>query len=153
MYFPDLTPYEYYIEEGDAPALNAGWLDSSHGFTKGALPPGFLDRLRFLSCTRVKQMRGFEVCPFCPEFHSLLELRQWSEQDKALYHSCFEDGRFSSAEIRVRGADGRTYASPVMILHHVQAHGYLPPEDFVEAVMQTVCNANEEDEAYARHSC
>jgi len=138
MYFPDLTPYKYYVEEGDEPALNVGWLDSAHEFIKGAPPPGFFDRLHILSRARVKQMRGFEICPFCPELHSLLNKRQWSDEDRALYQSCFEDGRFSSAEIRVKGADGRIYASPVMILHHVQAHDYLPPEDFVKAVMQTV---------------
>jgi len=138
MYFPDLTPYEYYVEEDDAPTLNVGWLDATHEFAKGTPPPGFLDRLRFLSRTRVKQMRGFQVCPFCPELRTLLKPGNWSEQDRALYDSCFKDGRFSSAEIRVSWQDGRTYASPVMILHHVQVHGYLPPKDFIEAVMQTV---------------
>src|SRR6266850_6579233 len=138
MYFPDLTPYGYYVESDDPSALNVGWLDAAHEFTKGTPPPGFLERLRILSRTRVKQMRGFEVCPFCPELHSLLKPGNWSEQDRTLYHSCFEDGRFSSAEIRVSGQDGRIYASPIMVLHHVEAHGYLPPEDFVEAVMQTV---------------
>ncbi|MBD2105473.1 hypothetical protein [Nodosilinea sp. FACHB-13] len=137
MYFPDLTPYEYYVEEGEPPALNIGWLDAEHEFTKETPPLGFLDRLRLLSRTRVKQMRGFEVCPFCPELHSLLTSGNWTEQDQALYHSCFEDGRFSSAEIRVMGLNGRIYASPVMILHHVEAHDYLPPKEFVDAVMQT----------------
>ena len=135
MYFPDLTPYEYCVEAGDAPALNVGWLDAAHEFAKGTPPPGFVDRLRRISRSRVNQMRGFEVCPFCPELRSLLEPGGWSEQQRDLYDACFEDGRFSSAEIRVTGQDGRTYACPVMVLHHVEAHGYLPPEEFVEAVM------------------
>jgi hypothetical protein len=138
MYFPDLTAYEYYVEEGDAPALNVGWLDEAHQFTQGPPPPGFLDRLRQLSLARVKQMRGFHVCPFCPALKSLLKPGNWTEQDRASYYSCFEDGRFSSCEIRVRGQDGRIFASPVMILHHVEVHGYLPPEEFVEAVMHAV---------------
>jgi hypothetical protein len=83
-------------------------------------------------------MQGFEVCPFCPELRSLLTAGNWSDQDRALYQRCVEDGRLSSAEIRVTGLDGRTYASPIMVLHHVEAHSYLPPQDFVEAVMQTV---------------
>jgi hypothetical protein len=138
MYFPDLSPYEYDVAEGDAPALNVGWLDATHPFTKGSPPAGFLDRLRRLSRITVKQMRGFKVCPFCPELHLLLEPGNASEQSRALYRSCLEDGRFSSAEIRVSGQDGRIYASPVMLLHYVQAHDYLPPNDFIGAVMQTV---------------
>ena len=136
MYFPDLTPYEYYVEDGDAPALNVGWLDAEHEFARGTPPDGFLARLKEFSCTRVKQMRGFERCPFCPEIHSLMEPGKNTPEDTELYHACFEDGRYSSAEIRVTGADGLIYASPVMIVHHVQDHGYLPPQDFVDAVMQ-----------------
>ena len=117
--------------------LNVGWLDATHEFTKGNPPPGFLERLRVLFRTPVKRMRGFHVCPFCPELPSLLEFPN-GKQDIALYHSCFEEGRFSSAEIRISGQDGKIYASPMMILHYVEAHGYLPPKDFVEAVMQTV---------------
>jgi hypothetical protein len=138
MYFPDLTPYKYHVVEGDAPALNVGWLDAGHKFTKGTPPAGFLDRLRQVARSRVKQMRGFEVCPFCPELRSLLKPDNWTEQDRALFHSCLEDGRLSSAEIRVTGPDGRTYAAPVMVLHYVAAHQYLPPKDFIDAVMQTV---------------
>lgn len=138
MHFPDLTPYEYCVEECDTPALNIGWLDADHEFTQGTPPPGFLDRPRLLSHTRVKQMRGFEACPFCPNLSSPLTPGNWFEYDQALYHSCFEDGRFSSAEICVIGRDGRTYASPVMVLHYVEAHNYLPPEEFINAVMQTV---------------
>ena len=137
MHYPDLTPYEYYVERDDEPALNVGWLDAAQEFFKGDPPPGFLDRLRLIARTRVKQMRGFQVCQFCPDPCSSFGLGAWSDQDKAVYDACFENGHYSSAEIRVRGEDGRIYASPRMIVHYVAAHGYLPPSEFIDAVMQT----------------
>jgi hypothetical protein len=42
-----------------------------------------------------------------------------------------------SAEIRVPGSGGRIYAAPDLIYHYVEAHGYRPPDEFVEAVMAT----------------
>ena len=123
MHFPDLTPYTYYVEASDEPAVNIGWLDASHEFTKGTPPPGFIDRLRSLVKNRVKQMRGFQVCGFCNDLKVFLQLREWSDQEKKLYHTCHADGRFSSAELRVVGSDGRVYASPVMLIHYVEAHG------------------------------
>lgn len=39
------------------------------------------------------------------------------------------------AEIRVQGPSGRRYASPDMIIHYVQEHGYQPPQDFIDGVM------------------
>ena len=47
-----------------------------------------------------------------------------------------DDGDFvvGGAEIRVRGTTGIVRAAPDMILHYVEAHGYRPPDDFIEAV-------------------
>jgi hypothetical protein len=41
----------------------------------------------------------------------------------------------SSAEIRVASTSGVTYAAPVLILHYVEAHKYLPPAAFVATVI------------------
>ncbi|WP_035613624.1 hypothetical protein [Haloferula sp. BvORR071] len=141
MYFPDLSPYTYAPRGCDPPALNIGWLDRAHEFTRSTVPTGFMERLRRLMLTRVKQMRGFQTCQFCTgeDLDAALGTGPLSEDERrALRQACHEDGRFSSAEIRVTGQDGRIYASPMMIAHYVEAHGYLPPPEFVEAVMQTM---------------
>ena len=72
----------------------------------------------------VVRHRGFHVCEFCdlgpdPTFAA---------------HSAA--GALSSAVIRVIGRDGRVYYSPMMISHYVETHGYQPPREFVEAVME-----------------
>lgn len=41
--------------------------------------------------------------------------------------SCGNEFRFE--------ANGRAYAGPTMILHYVVAHGYQPPQEFIQAVM------------------
>ncbi|CDR02381.1 hypothetical protein GCM10022420_040780 [Streptomyces iranensis] len=40
-----------------------------------------------------------------------------------------------SAEIRLLARDGRWLIAPNLVLHYVAAHGYLPPGEFIEAVM------------------
>jgi hypothetical protein len=45
-------------------------------------------------------------------------------------------GTTGDGEIRVIGADGVTYAAPVLLLHYVVVHKYSPPQQFVEAVLR-----------------
>jgi hypothetical protein len=40
-----------------------------------------------------------------------------------------------NGEIRVAGSRGRIYVAPVLVAHYVQAHHYLPPAVFVDAVV------------------
>jgi hypothetical protein len=44
-------------------------------------------------------------------------------------------GTTGNGEIRVRAANGITYVAPVLVLHYVVEHGYLPPQEFIEAVI------------------
>jgi hypothetical protein len=39
-----------------------------------------------------------------------------------------------SAEIRVPGKDGKVYAAPNLIYHYIKDCGYLPPQEFIDAV-------------------
>jgi hypothetical protein len=110
VYFPDLSLYTYLHAE--PLTLNIGWLDAQHSFPIGESSPHFIDRLRTLMLTPTNQTRGFHRCPFCSD-----PLAR------------------SSAEIRVAGRRGITYAAPMLILHYVEAHNYLPPREFVAAVV------------------
>ncbi|WP_278263247.1 hypothetical protein [Nocardia sp. AG03] len=40
-----------------------------------------------------------------------------------------------NGEILVRGAVGECYIAPVMIIHYVLLHNYLPPREFIDAVL------------------
>lgn len=113
-WFPDLSPYTYsaFALPG---TVNVGWLEPGHPFPTGPAPAALLARLSELDGTAfVNHTRGPHRCGFCAPGGF--------------------DG-YGSAEIHVVGADGRVYAAPSLILHYVRDHGYLPPAEFVAAVV------------------
>ena len=132
MYFQDLTPYEYL--KGRPSAVNVGWLDSAHPFVRGSVPDGFAARLRSLERQPANQTRGFHVCQFC-DFGPVVANSDQIALSARLQH-WQEAKALSSAEIRVFGRDGTVYAAPMLIRHYVEVHGYQPPKEFVEAVME-----------------
>lgn len=109
-HYSDLTPYNYrhYSEQ----ELNVGWLQKDNEFTTGEVPEGFLDRLKKFEKNRFFKTRGMHFCEFCQENHS------------------------SSDEIRVVSKDGKVYASPTLLSHYIDEHNYLPPQEFIDAVVE-----------------
>lgn len=131
MYFEDLTAYTYLHDKGSSRTLNVGWLDLSKSYQKGDVPLGFVERLRRIMLRRYQQTRGFHTCPFCSGPHAANSIGFNMQR----YQQCLRDGRLSSAEIRVKGEDSTWYATPQMIAHYVEAHHYVPPQVFIDAVM------------------
>ena len=114
-FFDDLTPYTYLHPEDEQPGtVNIGWLDRWHSFPTGETSEAFRGKLQQLCLRRVKQTRGFYSCDFCKG----------------------RDKPHGSAEIRVRG-EGRVYAAPELVYHYVVIHNYLPPEEFIAAVLNS----------------
>ena len=128
-YFADLTPYEYYTRD-PVPyvALNVGWLEKGEPFEVGDVPDEFIERLAVLCVWRqVRLMRGSHHCDRCPN-------PGWQREGA-------EAGglsvRLGNGEISVAGPDGKLYAAPTLVYHYVVAHGYRPPDEFVEAVLRS----------------
>lgn len=44
--------------------------------------------------------------------------------------------RLGSAEIVVKSSSGQVFVAPNLIVHYIEAHSYLPPREFVEAVLR-----------------
>jgi hypothetical protein len=100
-----------------------GWLDRGRSFNSGTADPDFLLRLKRFYTRRVRQTRGFHLCPFCNErrFGVPIEI----------------DGTellLGSAEIEVKDTGGKVYVAPDLIYHYITDHQYLPPPEFVAAV-------------------
>lgn len=110
-YFPDLSPY-CYAGEREEKTVNIGWISPEHSFTKGKVPQEVISRLKEICKQPVVLSFGFHECEFC--------------------HRVVGNG-----EIRVAGQD-ILYASPVLIVHYIEEHHYLPPVEFIEAVKQAV---------------
>jgi hypothetical protein len=119
-HFEDLTKYSYSVKF-PTDELNIGWLQTKE-FPKGDIPnkEKFCEKLFEYYKNPVRQMKGFQRCLYCKEISGKY-LR--------------DNPQSSSNEIRVVGKDGKVYASPAMIIHYIKEHDYLPPQEFIEAVL------------------
>ena len=75
------------------------------GFETGEVPSGFVDALKRLKVENL--YRGSHYC-----------------------HICCSEKFKGNGEFRLSG-----YAAPVLVVHYVEDHKYLPPAGFIEAVM------------------
>jgi hypothetical protein len=128
-WYPDLSQYSYlpeFIPTGQV-ILNVGWLESGHNFPVGDPPGGFLDALAELCAGNLQApTRGWHECDLC--------------DDEDLESPCTVDiggnqVKLGSAEVRVISEDGKILSAPNLVLHYVDRHRYLPPAEFVEAVL------------------
>jgi hypothetical protein len=128
MYFPDLSPCEYY-------GLSVGWLEKGHDFPRGEVLPGRGNRSRFLErllerCRNPTIRRGgIHWCEFCPspKEAQAASIQETSDGDRV---------SLGSGVIRVNPRRGIAFVAPALIYHYIQAHRYLPPASFIEAVME-----------------
>ncbi|MEM6281319.1 MAG: hypothetical protein AAF787_03925 [Chloroflexota bacterium] len=133
MYYPDLSPYEYMLRgkvDFEKPILNVGWLEKSHEFRKGSVPPEVVKSLRRLLRYQpaiAVQTRGLHLCDICEGKSTQRVISLPGDNSKFMY--------LGTAELWLPSEDGSTiYAAPTMIYHYIEAHDYLPPEDFIEAI-------------------
>lgn len=128
MYFEDLTAYRYYLPSELSEVRNVGWLDASHAYLKGEVSRGFVSKLREIICARlsnadvhVNVIRGVHPCNLCGNEHIEISC----PGSRVL---------LGMSEIWFPATRGY-FAAPSMVLHYVEEHGYVPPQEFVDAVM------------------
>jgi hypothetical protein len=127
MYFPDLSHCVYGRTFPEAHILNVGWLSKEHPYHQGRSPEWLVSQRRDRIAQPVNLYRGQHVCEFCPDppkkaLAGGLEIPDYPEE------------ALGNGEIRVRALNGNIYVAPVLILHYIACHGYLPPRVFTEAV-------------------
>ena len=144
MYYPDLSPYTYseYVLEEPAVELNVGWLVKEYAFPTGVVSEAFLDALFECCLNSVNGMRGYHVCESCVDPPGeLVSITKNGEQRLFKIHRMMEaerNGRqvfIGGAEIRVQGLNNIVYAAPNLVYHYCSVHSYLPPLEFVHAVL------------------
>lgn len=114
-YYPDLAEKSM-IDYGPH-IRTVGWLDDEHEFATGQPPADFVKKLRKLTrkCGKSIDALGWGVfmgghtCQLCRQFETSLNLGV--------------------------PADELLYVAPQMISHYVEKHSYLPPRQFVDAVL------------------
>jgi hypothetical protein len=144
MYFSDLTTYTYLADaaqpilDSAPPVLNIGWLDNGHTYARGEPSAVFLARLWTFCHSPVNNTRGFHECPFCNlDPQAYLAMRQDDEEIN-----------MGSGEVWIFGGNGRAYAAPSLIYHYVVSHHYLPPEEFIEATLESPLPGSSEYNEY-----
>src|SRR5262249_46536575 len=109
VWFPDLGTS---CQIASGPRVRAvGWLSVEHEFTKGAVTRPALDALRTLVSEGYcpVALAGPHTCEVCCRVHD-------------------------SANVLVPSGDV-LFAAPAMVTHYIEAHGYKPPDAFIEAVL------------------
>jgi len=135
-YYPDLSRYQYFQRALNPPSLTIGWLDGSHDFAVGSVDPLFVEQLWLYCQNRVWSTRGYHECEICRE-------PQWPHIAKR----GDEELKLGSAEIRVLGIGNIIYAAPDLIYHYVVDHQYLPPQQFIDAVVNGLSPASDQYQA------
>src|SRR5215469_8005599 len=137
-YFPDLSPYAYH---GSHPGVvHVGWLDNIHPFATGDVGLRLIEKMKCLASKPVELYRGKHPCELCIEPPDLVKtfMPNGIVIDSKCSWAQWRDERSSNGEIRVSHG-GTTFAAPVLIVHYIQAHNYLPPDQFLKAIEETHC--------------
>ena len=134
-YFPDLAPYGY----GDGTqrgVVHVAWLDGTHPFPKGPVDRRLVEKLRSLAAKPVELTRGVHICEVCVEPTDVVKSFV-PDRGKLIDPNCswvqWAQQRWGNGQIRV-SSEGVTFAAPVLIVHYIEEHGYLPPAQFLKAL-------------------
>ena len=127
MYFEDLTEYKY-LKQYSEDYRNVGWLSSAYSYPTGSVSDKFLAALEQLCKTPVNLCLGRHACQLCPIPPGIVGY--WPVKDFWNTHNLYGNG-----EIHVVGQKNRVYVAPTLVYHYVKVHSYLPPEEFIQAVL------------------
>lgn len=129
MQLDDLTPYNDRLPDSDG-ELAVGWLDGDAISSIGVIEPAHVRRRLIDELTYAARRRqsgrtasmGIHQCSFCDGPPEPL-----CPRGRALW---------GSGEFRVRGSDGTVFVSPSLVAHYIEAHDYLPPREYIDAVLR-----------------
>jgi hypothetical protein len=116
-WFPDLGTVTL-IHSGDH-VRAVGWLSFQQSFQQGDVPAEFLGRLRMYASRWGDSVDALNW-PVCMGGHRC-----------DLCGGCYTSGNFGVPQRDL------LFVAPEMIVHYVAAHHYLPPSEFITAVMES----------------
>ena len=122
-YFKDLSKYTYQSNQQyeNQKIVNVGWLDIKNDFPTGNLDIDVLNTLKKLSEKPKNICRGFHECDICISPNTETEFKEIFIREKG------------NGEIHITDIE-TTYIAPVMIVHFIEKHNYLPPIEFINAI-------------------
>jgi hypothetical protein len=122
----DLSPNGYFGRWQDV-LVSVGWLGRDHEYPRGAVSSEFFRALvrLLLEPWQPAVFAGRAPCALC----------QFSGGPGSL---AFDGNKIQlgSANLFVPSPDGKVFVSPSLVAHYIDAHGYVPPKVFQEAVLE-----------------
>lgn len=126
------SPYEHpvwILNVGDVylpPGLQlvaVGWIEEA-GFPTGDVPDEFIEKLIAAYPSKIipDGTRGWHTCTLC---HVLMPKPEWKEQ-------VVEVAGHGHYLVR---HENLVYMAPALLLHYILDHGYQPPQEFIDAVI------------------
>lgn len=130
-FFTELSEYSNMIEPFHMNGVvNVGWIDIRANFQRGETQKTLSEKLLAIACgsesahTLVEPIRESPRCAICGPISLQCGLKVLPE-----------------AELWVPG-EGVVFASPIAIIHYIEAHEYRPPAEYIEAVNTFALNSN-----------
>ena len=131
-YFPDLSTFMYWPQTKKISVVQVGWLERGHDFPVDTPSDEFLTALLWCcNHARAKQTRGIHSCDFC-DVGDIWYPTHRNKVGKSV---------LGSAEIWIP-FQGKIFAAPDLVYHYVSAHHYLPPSEFIDAVINLKISGN-----------
>jgi hypothetical protein len=127
-YFADLSRYSY--SKSIIPDRNIGWLGRWHKFPRGNVSAGFINGLALQVAVPRNRARGYHSCPYCGIFGKGAKPVSIRVEGVEVH--------LGGAEIHAFSRAGEVFSAPDLIYHYVEKHGYRPPDEFIQAVIDGV---------------
>lgn len=144
-----ITTYRYKIRriiaEAFLNAVNVGWLSSHHSYPTGNTSTEFHAKLFQFCLYPHWGHRGYHQCELhsCTGKHETLSIINLSGVKEYLPNMGMliaSHGRITNylgAKVIIVIGEDRNYAAPDLIYHYVTDHNYRPPDEFIDAVMES----------------
>jgi len=121
-YFPDLSRCDYFGPI-DLSLVAIGWLENGHPVPTGEVPEQVFEQLQELLREPWEPVAfaGWHDCDLCVYRYGPSKLK--TNPNAVGFKNVFVPG------------DSKIYVAPELILHYIDHHGYAPPEEFQQAVL------------------
>jgi hypothetical protein len=124
-YFDDLAPCTY-LGPSRGCALAVGWLEAGHDYAHGRVEPDIVAALArlFEHAWEPVTTHGWHDCSLCAR----------QPEDGPITREIAGQRELLGVKNLLVPFRGVIYAAPSLIIHYIEAHGYRPPDAFVEAL-------------------
>jgi len=129
-WFDDLSPCDYFGAEHAATCKAVGWLEDGREFRRGRADGRFVHKLVLLFGETNPLEKSTD-----PHYCSLCAFSRGPSEFHLFQSPGMPSVPMGNRNLFVPGG-GFLYIAPSLVLHYIDAHQYLPPDEFIKAVLE-----------------